>query len=1446
MGTPVKTQVSGNTASGDAMQINAPIAGNVTNTYNFSQNSFFQLGATSKTDEIRRQECLSAMLLTKATGGSNIPYGRGRPSRGTCQWIKSTEEYQHWRGGETKNLRIVGDAGKGKTFLAMNLIKDLEENEESSATMILRYFCNSTDNQRRTADAVLTGYLYQLLEGGKWPSVTDEILLKFNTWHKDLFTRSHRQNLFDTFEKAIRKISGQIYIVLDGLDECEKDSIDFLEERIDLWTTDSAKDLRLRTAVISREPSKNLGNVSQIDLSNHTRETKYDILYHIHQHAVMNLYCQKGITTDRLARLREDNQLDELDKISPLYALLLERANGRFLWIALALDTLNKEDIDRILESNDYADKLLPEELPHMIDRILLEAIELRNIGSSGAKPEDVVTIIRLVSLAFRPLTVAELRATAGNISEESIRRCRHVLSLPGDKIQDDTELRLVHESLRDLLLNPHGMLSPHIARVIGPYLLPSLGSILEWPSPTPRDSILFASLLAAGLRLLFQYSVIALIFIGISVFVFWRYTDTRSFLEKFEHSLKLSIFNTDERKAHGDLLVRCLDLLDGKTPHNPGLEKDICRLQRPNALPPKVTEQKLLRPMEYACRYWVEHLCQADKPLCYNTKVLDFLQNRFIYWLEALSLMNTVPYVIDALEDLQSIFSADESSELHAFLEDAVRFVLRNRSMIERAPLQLYCSALLFAPKESVVRKQFMKLVPKWIQRKSDFEENWGFELQRFRVYLDRHASRRASFAISKDGTTVASGLRVLRPYFTDIGRVLVSTETAVRLWDADTGAPRRHADRKEPLVLEGHVDGIASLAFSLDGETVASGSYDKTVRLWDANTGEPRRYADTQEPLVLEGHTGIVASVTFSPDGKTVASGSDDNTARLWDAYTGAPLLLEGHRASISSVVFSPAGKTVASGSFDNTVRLWDASTGAPRQYPNAKKPLVLEGHIHGVASVTFSPDGNTIASGSFGGTVRLWDASTGAPRQHADTKEPLVLKGHILGVASVTFSPDGSTIASGSSDKTVRLWDASTGTPRQHANTEKPLVLEGHTSPIVLVAYKGFENDKKLISCSRDMTVRFWDVDTKAPQYEYEVHTDRISSVVISPDGNTIASGSYDKTVRLWDASTGAPRKHADKKEPLVLKGHIDGVALVTFSPDGNTIASGSFDKTVRLWDASTGTPRQHPNTKEPLVLEGHTDIVTSVTFSPDGKTIASGSWDKTVRLWDASTGALRQHSNTKEPPLVLEGHILGVALVTFSPDGSTIASGSSDMTVRLWDASTGAPRQYPDTKEPLVLKGHVDSITSLAFSPDGNTIASGSYDKTVRLWDASTGAPRRHADTRKPLEYRGHGHKVTYIAFSPDGKTIVSGSLKHGFKHCWNAYTGERLLEYKGHSDQARFSLSPTGWIMEDQEEILYLLEMASKIAVWNGTVALADLLGRITILEFAPGPKLISV
>ena len=292
-------------------------------------------------------------------------------------------------------------------------------------------------------------------------------------------------------------------------------------------------------------------------------------------------------------------------------------------------------------------------------------------------------------------------------------------------------------------------------------------------------------------------------------------------------------------------------------------------------------------------------------------------------------------------------------------------------------------------------------------------------------------HTDAVNSIAFSPDGNTLVSGGR----------------DKTLRLWNVDTGqhirliTGRQH--RLADSLLTYHLVYVVSVAFSPDGNTIASGS--DRIRLWDADTG---RYKDT-----LERYIQYLYSIAFSPDRNTIASASQVGGLSLWDADTGQRIHRLTRRLGALSVSFSPDGQTLASGSWGGDIRLWDVETGQHLD--------TLTGHTGAVRSVSFSPDGQVLASSSDDATIRLWDAETGTNLH--------TLTGHTDSVNSVAFSSDGNTIASGSSDATIRLWDVETG---QHLDT-----LTGHTDSVKSVTFS--PDSSTLASGSWDWTVLLWDV-------------------------------------------------------------------------------------------------------------------------------------------------------------------------------------------------------------------------------------------------------------------------------------------------------------------------------------------------------------------------------
>ena len=256
----------------------------------------------------------------------------------------------------------------------------------------------------------------------------------------------------------------------------------------------------------------------------------------------------------------------------------------------------------------------------------------------------------------------------------------------------------------------------------------------------------------------------------------------------------------------------------------------------------------------------------------------------------------------------------------------------------IQKSPLQVYVSALIFSPDRSLIRGYFREEEPKWISIKPAIGDQWSACLQT----LEGHSGSVNSVAFSHDSARLASA----------------SGDRTVKVWDASSGMWFQ--------TLKGHSDWVNSVAFSHDSACLASVSCDRTVKIWDASSGECLQ--------TLEGHSGWVSSVAFSHNSARLASASeDDRTVKIWDASSGECLqTLKGHSDRVWSVAFSHDSTRLASSSEDKTVKIWDTSSGEYFQ--------TLEGHSEWVRSVAFSHDSTRLASASEDDTVKIWDASSG----------------------------------------------------------------------------------------------------------------------------------------------------------------------------------------------------------------------------------------------------------------------------------------------------------------------------------------------------------------------------------------------------------------------------------------------------------------------------------
>jgi small GTP-binding protein len=288
----------------------------------------------------------------------------------------------------------------------------------------------------------------------------------------------------------------------------------------------------------------------------------------------------------------------------------------------------------------------------------------------------------------------------------------------------------------------------------------------------------------------------------------------------------------------------------------------------------------------------------------------------------------------------------------------------------------------------------------------------------------------------------------------------------------------------------LSGHKASINRIAWSPDGQMLASGSFDNSVRIWNVNSCNLNRE--------LRGHQNPVYTVAWSPNWRWLASGSVDKTIRLWDLTAEDRVrVIREHTDSVISLAWSPEGERLASGSGDRTIRLWDAETGEPRK--------TLHGHTDSVITIAWSPGGGVIASGSGDKTIRLWDAETGEPRK--------TLQGHSSAILSLVWLDD-QTLVSGSDDHTIRLWNVDSGLPTN--------VLEGHTDPVYSVALSA--GGRLLASKADDNSVRLWRCDTWEPVTKFDELALCVGrpGVAFHPTSPFVLAtlGAENRVIRIWD--------------------------------------------------------------------------------------------------------------------------------------------------------------------------------------------------------------------------------------------------------------------------------------------------------------------------------------
>ena len=532
------------------------------------------------------------------------------------------------------------------------------------------------------------------------------------------------------------------------------------------------------------------------------------------------------------------------------------------------------------------------------------------------------------------------------------------------------------------------------------------------------------------------------------------------------------------------------------------------------------------------------------------------------------------------------------------------------------------------------------------------------------------------AAFAFSQDNTTLTCIDGLIYNWHVDTGR-----ETSkFALWNGDTSSGSITLDSYE----------IASI--SQDGSRLATGTREGQIRLYDTKTGI--------RVMELKGPAVSILALAFSPDGKIIASGNIDNTVQLWDTEKGIKLAtLLGHLGWVTTLAFSADGKTLASGDANKAIKLWDVDTFKERE--------TFLGHKNTICALTFMPDvaphySGCLASGSYDGTIRFWD-------QHTGKELVTFTKGHTESVNSVAFSEDGTKLTTVAFNGIADVWDLKTKSKLVpfidgHCDSTNGVALSSYASYFARRGSIGFIVYKTLSGGHRSifrggLHLQLWNLHSGEEISGPWEHVEGTKVFTFSPDNNMFVASIRGESIIGWHRDTGVELFRISTGSPYS--------GSLTFSPNGQLLASNGHRVKTRVWDITTQRELTPPNTEKHSAL----------AFSPDGTMLALALEDlgKGIDLWNITSTGIQEQSRIIHKNLGYSGQLI------FSPDGKIILNTQLQLfsfergvgyVIKLWDTN-GNDLQ--------TLSGHTDGITTLVFSPDGKTLASGSGDGTVLLWN-----------------------------------------------------------------------------------------------------------------------------